>query len=73
MKITNERFEISGTESISWRDVKTVRLINEKLALVLNSGRVIELSNVHPSTIDTVFRAYEKYLKEHPEKERLRS
>lgn len=68
MKITSDRFEISPSESVSWQDVKTLRLLNEKLALVLNDGRVIELSNLRPSTIDTAFRTYEKYLKDHPEK-----
>ncbi|MCC5832153.1 MAG: hypothetical protein JJU12_03825 [Chlamydiales bacterium] len=68
MKITNDRIEISGSESIPWEDVKTLRLLNEKLALVLTDGRVIELSNVRASTIDTAFRAYERYLKDHSEK-----
>lgn len=68
MKITSDRLEISASESISWDEVKTLRLLNNKLALVLNNGRVIELSNLHASTIDTAFRAYERYLKDHPDK-----
>ncbi len=68
MKITSDRFEISSSESVSWKDVKTLRLNNGKLALALSDGRVIELSDVRPSTIDTAFRTYEKYLKDHPEK-----
>jgi hypothetical protein len=68
MKITDDRFEISSSESIPWEDVKTLRLLNEKLALVLNDGRIIELSNLRSSTIDMAFRAYERYLKDHPEK-----
>ncbi len=68
MKITSDKFEISSNESIAWQDVKTLRLSNDKLALVLENGKVIEVSNLRPSTIDTAFRAYEKYIKEHPEK-----
>lgn len=72
MKITSEKFEISSSESISWEDVKTLRLLNDKLALVLTNGKVIELSHLRPSTIDTAFRLYEKYLKDHPEKRKRR-
>ncbi len=68
MRITDDSFEISSSESIPWEDVKTLRLLNEKLALVLNNGRVIELSNLRASTIDTAFRTYERYLKDHPDK-----
>ncbi len=68
MKITGEKIEISRSESVSWKDVKQLRLLNNKLALVLVSGRVIEVENLRPTTIDTAFRLYESYLKEHPEK-----
>ena len=70
MKITGEKFEISPSESVPWEDVKTLRLLNDKLALVLNNDRVIELSNLRPTTIDSAFRAYDRYLKDHPEKRR---
>jgi hypothetical protein len=68
MKISDDRFEISNSESIPWEDVKTLRLLNEKLAFELTDGRTVELSNLRPSTIDTAFRTYERYLKDHPEK-----
>ena len=68
MKITSDKFEISASQSFSWEDIKTLRLLNEKLAVVLKDGRVIELSHLRPGTIDMAFRFYEKYLHEHPEK-----
>lgn len=70
MRITSQKFEISPSELIYWEDIKAMRLINEKLAIILNNGRVIELSNMHPHTIDNAFRAYERYIKEHPEGKR---
>ncbi len=72
MKITNKKLEISSNEEVAWDDVESLRLLNNKLALVLSDKRVIELTNLRPSTIDSAFRAYEGYLKEHPEKRRKR-
>lgn len=72
MRITNEKIEISPSESIYWNDVKTLRLLNEKLAFVLEDGRILEFSNLRASTIDTAFRTYDKYLKDHPEKKKRR-
>ena len=68
MKITSEKMEITASESIRWEDVQTMRLLNDKLALVLNDNQVIEIDHLRPSTVDAAFRAYESYLKEHPEK-----
>lgn len=68
MKITSESFEINNSESIFWKDVKTLRLLNDKLAFVLNNGQVIELDHLRPSTIDLAFKSYEKYLQKHPER-----
>lgn len=68
MKITQECFEISSSESVFWKDVKTLRLLNDKLALVLKDGRIIEIDHLRPSTIDLAFKSYEKYLQTHPEK-----
>lgn len=62
MKVTKEKFEISPHESISWADVKTMRVSGGKLALVLNSGRTVELGKLHPSLIDWAFRAFDGYL-----------
>lgn len=72
MRITSEKLEISPSDVILWEEVKTIRLLNEKMAIVLSGGRTIELSHLLPSTIDAAFRAYERYLKDHPEK-RVRS
>lgn len=68
MKITNDFFEINPNQSIFWKDVKTLRLLNDKLAVVLNNDQVIELPELRQSTIDLAFRSYEKYLHDHPEK-----
>jgi hypothetical protein len=68
MRITNEKLEITPSEIILWEDLKTMRLLNEKLILVLNDNRTIELSHVLPSTVDLAFRTYEKFLSDHPEK-----
>lgn len=68
MKITDEKLEISQSTSIEWKDVDNMRLSNDKLCLVLSSGKVIELDHIRPTTIDAAFRAYEHFLKEHPEK-----
>lgn len=68
MKITNEKIEISESESIPWREIETLKILNDKLSVFLSNGRVIELSHLHPSTIDMAFRTYEKYLNDHPHK-----
>lgn len=68
MKINDDGFAISNSESIPWEDVKALRILNDKFVMVLNSGRIIELEHLRPSTIDTAFRSYERYLKSHPEK-----
>ena len=67
MKITSELFEISPSETIAWRDVKTMRMLNDKLAVVLSDGRTIEVPHLRPPTIDLAFRSYENYLRDHPE------
>lgn len=68
MRITHEKLEISPSETIYWEDVKTMRLINNKLAFILEDGKEIELKDIRSSTIDLVFRTYETYIKEHPRK-----
>jgi hypothetical protein len=65
MKINSERIEVGPNEFIDFKDIKTMRLLNDKLALILRSGRVVEISRLRPSTIDLVFRTYENYLKDH--------
>ena len=72
MKITHDKLELSSSESIPWEDIKTLRLLNNKLALVLTNDQVIELTNLLPSKIDSAFRAYDKFLKEHPDRNRKR-
>lgn len=66
MKITSDSLEIGNNEFIGWAEVKNLRFTNGKLAVVLKNGRVIELPNLRPTTIDTAFRQYERYLKDHP-------
>ncbi len=66
MRITNESLEISESEIISWSDVVALKLLNNKLALVLSNKRVIELGHLRPSTIDSAFRAFQHYRKDHP-------
>ncbi len=73
MKITGDRLEISPEESIPWGDVETLRLLNETMVLVLENGKTVEFSHVHPVTIDRAFRAYENYLRDHPEKRRKKA
>lgn len=72
MRFTGERIELSENEVIRWEEVKTLRLSNNKLALVLEDGRVIELENLRPNLVDQAFLAYEKYLKHHPKRQRRR-
>lgn len=67
MKITSEFFEISPSETIAWRDVKTMRMLNDKLAVVLSDGRIIEVPHLRPPTIDLAFRSYENYIRIHPD------
>lgn len=67
MKITNELFEISPLQTIAWSDVKSMRMLNDKLAFVLSDGKIVEIPHLRPATIDLAFRSYENYLREHPE------
>ncbi len=67
MKITSELFEISPSQTIAWREVKTMRMLNDKLAVVLSDGRIIEVPHLRPPTIDLAFRSYENYLRDHPD------
>lgn len=73
MKITSECLQINDTESINWKDVKRIRMLNEKLALVLRNNKTIELSGLRPTQIDSAFRAFEKYLNDHPEKRKKKN
>lgn len=66
MKITSELFEITPSQTIAWRDVKTMRMLNDKLAVVLSDGRIVEVPHLRPTTIDLAFRSYETYLRAHP-------
>ena len=68
MKITSDWLQITDSESIKWEDVKRMRMLNEKLALVLRSNKTIELSGLRPNQIDSAFKAFETYLRHHPEK-----
>ena len=75
MRVTNDKMEISSSESIAWRDVKRLRLLNEKFALVLKSGEVVEFKGLRPSLIDSAFKAYEAYIRAHrnPKQRKQRS
>jgi hypothetical protein len=66
MKITNRSFELPNGEEVDWSHVKSIRILNNKLAITLSSRKVIHLENLRPSTIDLLFRTYEAYLREHP-------
>ncbi|MFZ0564973.1 MAG: hypothetical protein WAM28_02110 [Chlamydiales bacterium] len=68
MKFTEEGIEISSSKYVLWQDVKTLRILNNKLVFVFTNNQVMELSNLHPRVIDSMFRAYEKFLKNHPSK-----
>ena len=68
MKITNEKIEINSNDSIPWNKVDNIRTNNDKLCLILSNGQVIEIDQVRPTTADAAFRAFESYLKDHPEK-----
>ncbi|MCH9609252.1 MAG: hypothetical protein S4CHLAM45_14550 [Chlamydiales bacterium] len=72
MKITNEKLEINEQQQIYWDDVKTLKLINDKLELVLSTGKVIEIDHLRPSTVDSAFRAYQHHCKKHPPQKRRR-
>jgi hypothetical protein len=69
MRINAERIEISPSEVIFWEEVKSMKLLNKKLAIELASGRVVEVGNLLPSSIDLAFRTYEHWLSEHLKKE----
>ncbi len=73
MRITNESFEISESESISWEDVEALQLLGDKLAFVLSNKKVVEIDHLRPSTIDSAFRAYQHYRQEHPHGKRKRA
>jgi|GEM_PF-4641162 len=62
MQVNSDNIVINN-ESISWGDVKNIRLSNEKLFFVLLGGKVLEVDNLNPSIVDAAFRAYESYLK----------
>lgn len=68
MKITHESLEISESEVIAWADVEALKLLNDKLALVLSNKRVIEIDHMRPATIDSAFRAFQLWRKDHPDK-----
>jgi hypothetical protein len=68
MRYDEEKIEINSKDVFPWESIKTIRILNEKLIFELKAGRVIELSNLHPSTIDGVFRAYEHFVQMHPSK-----
>ena len=59
MRITAETIEITPDEMINWDDVKTLRLLNDKLAFVLKSGQIVGVGPSYPWTIDEAFRHYE--------------
>jgi len=67
MKFTSDNVQISSDESILWEDVKTLRLINDRLDLVLKDGNVVHFSSLQPFMIDKAFRLYERYLRDHPD------
>lgn|GEM_PF-3099032 len=62
MKITSEVIEIEPTNIIYWADIKTVRLLNDRLILVLSDNNTVELMDLTPLTVDRLFRQYERYL-----------
>lgn len=66
MKITSEKIEVSEDKTIYWEEVKTLRLINDTLALVMKDGSVVEIPHIRPTTIDLAFRSYENFLMRHP-------
>ncbi len=68
MKITQDFFEISAHEAISWEDVKSLLLLNDRLEIVLRNGKRVHLDHLYPWTIELAFRNFEGYLKHHPKK-----
>lgn len=71
MKISKDKLELSGIDAVGWEEVKHLRLLNNKLVLVLQDNSTVELPPLHPGTIDEVFRTYESYLRAHPKKSQI--
>ena len=63
MKITDDHIILSESEEISWGEVQRVRAAGNKLGIVLNTGKTIEISNLAPTTVDLAFRTYEDYVR----------
>jgi len=72
MKINKNNIEISEKETISWKEVETMKMHNEDLCLVLTSGKVIHVPEARPTTVDAAFRSFESFIKEHPHHSRKR-
>lgn len=68
MKIRADKIEFTEKDGVAWGDIKGLKVVNNTLEIELNSGKVLSYSPVHPATIDSAFRAYESYLREHPRK-----
>ncbi len=68
MRIKEDYLEMNSGRKIYWEEVSTLRLINDVLALVLKTGEVIEIPQLHPYSVDQAFRLFEGYVKEHPQK-----
>lgn len=66
MKISYDKIEFGEKDVIFWKNVKTIRLLNDKLAFIMNDGSIKELDHVRATTIDLVFRSYENFLRGHP-------
>lgn len=67
MKISDEGV-IINQESVTWSEVSSLRLLNQKLSVKLKNGNVreFEISHVLPTQIDQLFRAFEVYLRSNP-------
>lgn len=68
MKIKEDSILISDNNEVFWKDVKRIRLINNKLALILHDETEVELPNLRPDLIDQTFLTYERYLKNKTQK-----
>lgn len=66
MEISSNRIDLT---SIDWREVQSIRLMDDKLGFVFKNKQTLELSNLSPSAIDLAFRTYESYLRKQREKE----
>lgn len=71
MKINEEQLILNDGATIHLDSVKTLKMLNNKLMLVLHDGLVIEVDGLSRKEVDAIFIAYSSRLSQVEEMRRL--